>query len=267
MANSGFRSRRNDRSARRLVELRRRFLVEPLEGREMLSTFTVTSTADTTATGTLRWAITQSDNTTGPSTVDFEIAGTGVQTINLTSALPAITRPVTIDGTSQMGYSSSPVLAPVIVLNGSGAGTSAVGLSLTSSATGTTVKGLVIEDFAGGGVVINGGSMDTITDELIGLTAAGTVAAPNGGNGVTIEGNATKNTISADVISGNIGSGIRITGTGTTGNVVTGNLIGTDVHGAHAVPNNGGAGVDIDGGASHNTVGGTTVAAQHHFGQ
>jgi parallel beta-helix repeat protein len=257
------RSRRNVRSARRLPDRRRRFLVEPLEGREMLSTFTVTSTADTTATGTLRWAITQSNKTTGPNTIDFAISGTGVQTIDLGSALPAITQPVTIDGTTQSGYTSSPALAPVIVLNGSGAGTSTVGLNLTASAAGSTVKGLDIQDFSGSGVLINGGSADTITDDLIGLTAAGTAAASNGGDGVTIEGNAAKNTISADVISGNIGSGIDITGSGTTGNVVTGTLIGTNVQGAHAVPNNGGAGVFIWGGASHNTVGGTTAAARN----
>ena len=86
---------------RRLPDRRRRFLVEPLEGREMLSTFTVTSTADTTATGTLRWAITQSDKTTGPNAIDFAIGGTGVHTIDLGSALPTITQPVTIDGTTQ----------------------------------------------------------------------------------------------------------------------------------------------------------------------
>ena len=225
-------NRRNVSSGRLLPDRRRRFMVEPLEGREMLSTFTVTSTADTTATGTLRWAITQSDKTTGPNAIDFAIGGTGVQTIELGSALPAITQPVTIDGTTQKGYASSPVLAPVIVLNGSGAGTSTVGLNLTASAAGCTVKGLVINDFGGSGALINGGSADTIIDDLIGLTAAGTAEASNGGDGVTIEGNATKNTIAADVISGNIGSGIDITGSGTTGNVVTGNLIGTNVQGA-----------------------------------
>ena len=229
----------------------------------MLSNFTVTSTADTTATGTLRWAITQSDNTTGPNVIDFAITAAGAHTINLGSALPTITKPVTIDGTTQSGYTSSPVLAPVIVLNGSGAGTSTVGLNLTASAAGSTVKGLVIQDFSGSGVLINGGSADTISDDLIGLTAAGTAAASDGGDGVTIEGNATKNTISADVISGNIGSGIDITGSDTTGNVVTGNLIGTNVQGTHAVPNNGVAGVFISAGASHNTVGGTTAATRN----
>ena len=60
--------------------------------------------------GSLRWAITQSDKTTGPNVIDFAISGTGVHTIDLGSALPAITEPVTIDGTTQSGYISSPVL-------------------------------------------------------------------------------------------------------------------------------------------------------------
>jgi titin len=261
MAIQWFQRRRSDRSTQRRAERRRRFLIEPLEGREMLSTFTVTSTADTAATGTLRWAITQSDKTTGPNMIDFKISGTGVQTINLTSALPQITQPVTIDGTTQAGYSASPVLAPVIVLNGAGAGASTNGLNLTASAAGSTIKGLVIENFKGNGVVVNGGSNDTISDDLIGLTAAGNAAAPNSGTGVVVEGNATGTKITADVISGNIGSGIYLTGSGTAANVVSGDLIGTDVHGAHALANNGGAGVDIDGGASHTTIGGTTAGA------
>jgi hypothetical protein len=41
-----FHSRRDDRANRRLQERRRRFAVEPLEGRQMLSAFTVTSTAN-----------------------------------------------------------------------------------------------------------------------------------------------------------------------------------------------------------------------------
>ena len=60
-----------------------------------------------------------------------------------------------------------------------------------------------------------------------------------------------------NLISGNAGDGVEICGSGTTGNVVAGNLIGTDATGEAALPN-GADGVQIDSGASNNTVGGTS---------
>jgi hypothetical protein len=84
-------SRRDARATRRLQERRRRFAVEPLEGRQMLWTFTVTNTLHS-GTGSLRQAIINSDAATGPNTINFNISGSGVHTINLLSALPTITR-------------------------------------------------------------------------------------------------------------------------------------------------------------------------------
>src|SRR5262249_61812635 len=66
-------------------------------------TFTVTNTQDG-GTGSLRDAITQANAdtaTTGPDTIAFAIAQGGVPTIVLASVLPAIARPVVIDGTTQ----------------------------------------------------------------------------------------------------------------------------------------------------------------------
>jgi hypothetical protein len=45
-------------------------LVE-MEGRTLLSTFTVTSTADSGSTGTLRWAIDQANSDKEANTIDF----------------------------------------------------------------------------------------------------------------------------------------------------------------------------------------------------
>src|SRR5436189_4942367 len=69
------------------------------------ATFTVTNTLDSGA-GSLRAAIT-SANATGGGTniIQFNIPGTNVQTITPASALPAITRPVIIDGYTQPGAS------------------------------------------------------------------------------------------------------------------------------------------------------------------
>ncbi len=64
-------------AARRQAARCRRFAVELLEGRQMLSTFTVTSNADTTAAGTLRSAITESNATPAtaakPNLINFNL--------------------------------------------------------------------------------------------------------------------------------------------------------------------------------------------------
>ena len=99
----------------------------------------------------------------------------------------------------------------------------------------------------------------------------------NGVYGVTIQsengGTATGNVLSNDIVSANTYNGIILSGTGTTKNVVSGTIIGSDNTGAAVVddPGNalgngqrggGGSGVVINGGASYNTIGGTTAAAR-----
>src|SRR5262249_32010120 len=87
-----------------------------------ISPFLVTSTADVAtlpALGTLRFAIQFSNTHPSPSaaqpnTIEFEIPGTGLQTISLVATL-TITQPVVIDGYSQPGASvndSRQLLAP-----------------------------------------------------------------------------------------------------------------------------------------------------------
>src|SRR4051794_39013166 len=77
--------------------------LESLEQRNLLATFTVTNVANA-GTGSLRNAIIASNDTGGPDTIAFNIAGTGVHTIFLSTALPSLTDQVTIDGTTQPGY-------------------------------------------------------------------------------------------------------------------------------------------------------------------
>jgi large repetitive protein len=89
---------------------------------------------------------------------------------------------------------------------------------------------------------------------------------PNGINGIDILSGATSNTVGGttagarDVISGNLFNGVVLGYKGTSSNVIEGDYIGTDFTGAKALPN-GGDGVDIIGGATYNTVGGTTPGA------
>jgi len=70
------------------------------------NTFTVINTNDSGA-GSLRQAITDANNHAGLDTIDFNIPGSGVQTITPASDLPAITDPVIIDGYTQTGASAN----------------------------------------------------------------------------------------------------------------------------------------------------------------
>jgi hypothetical protein len=221
----------------------------------------------------LRDAITASNMTTGSARniIDFAIGVKGTeQTIYLTSALPALTHPVFIDGWSQGGTNYSG--APLIVLNGLAAGSSANGLTLAAGSGGSEVRGLVIQQFTANGIEIQGTSRNLITANYLGTTANGAAAAGNGNDGVLIDSGAANNTIggtaadAGNVISGNgnsgatTGNGVEITGSGTSANIVEGNFIGADKTGAVALGNVL-DGVLIDGGATGNTIGGAGAGA------
>ena len=122
--------------------------------------------------------------------------------------------------------------------------------------------GVYISDAGTNGNVVEG--------DLIGTDSTGTQPLFNVSDGVIIQDGASDNTIggtargAGNVIS-NTGEGdgtgkpygIQITGSGTSGNVVRGNRIGFDVTGTLALPNEP-AGIEIDGGAADNTIGGLT---------
>ncbi len=238
----------------------RRPWFELLEVRMLLATFTITDTSDSaTDTGSLRYAITQSNMTgPGPNVIDFNIPGTGVQTIAPASALPTATVPVTIDGTTQPGYSGK----PLIVLDGASAGSSTNGLDL--SAANSTIKGLAVDSFGDDGIVL-AGTGDTVTGCFVGVDATGTVAAGNGSygidctsGGITIGGTAAG---AGNVISGNGSNGIIFKGNGT-GDVVQGNFIGTNATGTAALGNNGGNGIVVEGPGGV-LIGGTIPGARN----
>lgn len=232
--------------------------VEGLEDRLTPATFTVTN-VNNAGVNSLRWAITESNSTPGANTINFDISGTGVKRINLLSALPTITNTVTIDGTTQTGFSST----PLIMVDGVLAGAAANGL-VVDGANDCIVKGLVISQFHGSGIVLESNA-NVVQTCYIGTNATGSSAAPNGGDGILIEGSAANNTIGGtttaalNVISENGGFGILMTGSGVTANTVEGNDIGTNASGNSALPNRY-DGVALLHGTTNNIIGGTSSA-------
>ncbi len=217
-----------------------------------------TCDVDTATAGdqcTLRAAIQEANDTPGTDTIGFDIPGTGVKTIAPASALPAATDPLTIDGTTQPGFSGS----PVIELNGAGAGAGVDGLAITAGSS--TVRGLVINRFSRHGILLQTGGGNTVAGNFIGTDATGAVALGNGFSGVRVndsDNNAIGGTSSADgnVISGNH-EGIRLDGSEES--TVRGNRIGTDTTGTAAVGNFSTGVLLIS--ASRCAVGGTAAGA------
>jgi len=183
---------------------------------------------------TLRAAIEESNAlaTGAPHNIHFNIGGGGVQTISPGSKLPDIDRSVTIDGTTQPGFSGT----PIIELNGSGAPDAQYALEIYAGSS--TVRGLVINRFnTAGGIWLRGLGGNTIEGCYIGTDVNGTANLGNYGTGVVIR-DVPNNTIGGttagakNVISGSQdGHGVVIEGSSATGNKVLGNYIGTDVNG------------------------------------
>ena len=229
----------------------------------------VTTTADTTNTGdgltSLREAITFANASPDSSTITFSILGAGVQTIVPTSALPAITAPVIINGYTQGGATANTLAVGNdavinIVLDGRSAGVSSSGLIIQTF--NSIVRGLVINNFSGDGIQLSGGATgNSIEGCFLGTNAAGTADLGNG-NGVRVRGAANGNTIGGlgvaerNLISGN-NNGVRIEDANTDGNILFGNYIGTNKNGTAALGN--ATGVSL--GSVGNAVGGTLTGA------
>lgn len=248
-------------------------VVELLEDRTLLTPFIVTNTNDS-GTGSLRQAILDanaSPPTTGTDLIEFDIPGSGVQTISPASPLPEITVPVTIDGYTQSG--ASPNTNPAgqglntvlsIQLDGANAGLLPFGM-LQVAASGSTVEGLNVNNAQGPDIELYGSDDNVITGNFLGTDPTGTaIFSLNTSSGGTLDGidlkSSAGNTIGGsapadrNLIAGNAGNGIEIPLYLDTGNAIEGNLIGTDITGTKALGN--GVGIDMYGGnGSDSTVG------------
>jgi hypothetical protein len=187
----------------------------------------------------------------------------GLASIAPTSALPTISAPLVLDAQKQPGWTG----APIVELNGTGAGAGANGLTLNLNASGSAIRGLIINRFTGNGIDLNNASNNTIAGNYIGTDSSGTADRGNGSlalftSGILLENGSSGNTIGGttaadrNVISGNEYSGIAISAIGTSNNIVIGNYIGTAVDGVTLLGNTR-WGVIVWNGASNNRIGGT----------
>ena len=250
---------------------RRLLRIEPLEVRTLLSTYTVTNTADSGA-GSLRQAITDANNNAGLDTIAFQIQAAGVQTISPTSALPNITSPVLIDGYTQSGSSVNTLAVGdnavlQIELNGTLAGSSN---ALTLNTNGNTIRGLVIDHWGQSGIYATGSSgSNTITGCFIGTNADGTAASGNSAEGIYFYSYSSNNLVGGatpsarNVISCNTGADVwMIQG---SGNTLQGNYIGTNAAGTAALTD-GADGVLSVCDSSTNTITGNVISGHTRYG-
>jgi hypothetical protein len=208
---------------------------EPLESRQLLSTFTVTTAADE-GPGSLRQAILDTNALAGPDEVRFDIPGEGLLTIAVQSPLPDVTDPLTLDATTQPGYSGVPRIDLDGVTLPSG---SADGLVLRAAAT---VRGLGVTFFPGRGVVFAAGSAGgRLEGSYVGVIPSGTDSAGRGNRRGGVVVSAPDITLGAsdasarNVISNNLGPGVWVTG--ATGTVIQNSYIGTSANGTRALGN------------------------------
>ncbi|WP_406695704.1 Calx-beta domain-containing protein [Singulisphaera sp. Ch08] len=239
--------------------------VEAMERRQLLATIIVTTALDENnpadLTISLREAISLTNGTLAvadlnplvqsqvigtPSTsaqdsIEFAIPGIGLQTIFPTSALPAITHPVNINGYGQSGAAANvPENTDIdramltVRIDGSLAGAAVNGLTINSR--NSVVSGLEIVNFQGHGIEISGANSEgnwlfgnfigTSTDPTNGRNFP--TGLSNGQSGLYITSSNNRvggnNPGLRNVIAGNQ-VGVTISGAGGTGNLLQNNYI------------------------------------------
>ncbi len=115
--------------------------------------------------------------------------------------------------------------------------------------SGNTLDGITLDESQGTQVT---------NQNLVGTDATGSLALPNGANGIYLKDYTQSATIDQNVISGNLADGIFLDGGNNTSNTITRNKIGVDTTGTVAL-GNGDDGIQIVQ-ASANTIGGLIPA-------
>ena len=232
----------------------------------------VTNATDSTdghAVGSLRVAILDANNSppsSGQDHITFVTSSSSfLIQVSSVLALPTITVPVFLDGTSPASFTDT----PIVEIEGSGP--SFDGLILGPSSGNSTIgkvsiQALDVADFAAGIHVESPNAM--ILGNYVGTDLTGTVAGPGNAVGILLD-NASAATVGGTTVAdaNTIGfntTGVQITSAFATdkqSDVVEGNFIGTDA----ASDNLGNTtGILID--ASDNLIGGTASGAGNLIG-
>lgn len=230
-------------------------------------TFPVTSALQA-GPGSLAAAISAANANPGADTITFAI-GTGPRTINVwdPAAWPAVTGPVTIDGTTQPGYAGTPIVKligcsdAVCTLTGS----AAPGVRIAAGGDGSVIRGLIVSRFNQGGIVVEAPNVK-VAGNYVGVdfngVSPGIGNASSGGVRVVASNVTVGGTTAADrnVISDNHdGCGVNVAA--GAGSRIQGNYIGTDRTGLNGLANIETCGVRVTGTADQTQVGGTAPGA------
>jgi len=177
--------------------------IEPLERRRVLATFTV-STLAASGPGSLRQAILDANAASGDDTIQFTQAG---QIFVGSTALPAITGPLTIDGATAPGFSGKPVVQVNFQSHS--------GLTVAAGGNGSAIRSLSLTGASNAGLTLAASD----------VTVSGNVIAGNV-TGVRIASSA-RNTVVANTISNNSNTGVELVSTtaDTIGTAILPNII------------------------------------------
>ncbi len=150
--------RRRARSERRL-----RPDLLALEGRSLLSTFTVTSAADSAPAGdpvanTMRWAVEQADNATSPSAIEIQL-GTSAATITLQQGQLELS-----NTTNSVAIYDGPGEGAVTISGNNSSRVFLVNDGVTASFSGLTIADGYVRNFNPGAGLDNDGGTVTLTD-------------------------------------------------------------------------------------------------------
>ena len=168
-----------------------------------------TDNAQGSFVGSLRTAIENTDFAGGIQTITFS----SPLQITTTAALPAITQPVVIDGTTVPHFAFG---STMVEINGGGiGGVAGDGLTLGAGSDGSTIRGLDIVGFTSGAAIHVESNGDTIAENYVGVTTSGAKAQNQVGvlvnsvTGATVGGTAAG---TANVIGFNTTAGVQIVG-------------------------------------------------------